>query len=141
MVRSHPKPAATAARLFGAEALPQNTRKGKSAAPRRTVCRLLVTVLSIAFFAPHSAAQKVPAQKPVAPPTGLEIVANAGEPELRVDGVPFFVHPAQFDYFRIPADLWFRSLDRYKELGINTIDLRIPWNWHEIRDADFDFDG
>ena len=141
MVRSQPKPAATAARLFGAEALPQNTRKRKSAAPHRTVCSLLVTVLSIAFFAPHSAAQKVPAQKPVAPPTGLEIVANAGEPELRVDGVPFFVHAAQFDYFRIPADLWFRSLDRYKELGINTIDLRIPWNWHEIRDADFDFDG
>src|ERR1700682_5606092 len=38
-------------------------------------------------------------------------------------------------------DLWFRSLDRYRELGINTIDLRIPWNWHEIRDAEFDFDG
>jgi len=62
-------------------------------------------------------------------------------PELRVDGVPFFLHAAQFDYFRIPPDLWFRSLDRYRELGINTIDLRIPWNWHEIGDAEFDFDG
>ena len=71
----------------------------------------------------------------------MQIASHADEPELLVDGVPFFVHAAQFDYFRIPADLWFRSLDRYRELGINTIDLRIPWNWHEVRDAEFDFDG
>jgi len=58
-----------------------------------------------------------------------------------VDGVPFFIHAAQFDYFRIPHDLWKSSLDRYRELGINTVDLRIPWNWHELRDAEFDFDG
>jgi hypothetical protein len=68
-------------------------------------------------------------------------VLDAGEPELRVDGVPFFIHAAQFDYFRIPHDLWKSSLERYRELGINTVDLRIPWNWHELRDAEFDFDG
>ncbi|MCU1341828.1 MAG: exo-beta-D-glucosaminidase [Candidatus Acidoferrum typicum] len=98
-------------------------------------------ILSVTFSTAQSAAQKTPPPKPVAPPTGLEIISNGNEPELRVDGVPFFVHAAQFDYFRIPADLWFRSLDRYRELGINTIDLRIPWNWHEIGDAEFDFDG
>jgi hypothetical protein len=98
-------------------------------------------ILSMTFLPARSVAQKIPVQKPVAPPTGLQIVSNANEPELRVDGVPFFIHAAQFDYFRIPADLWFRSLDRYRELGINTIDLRIPWNWHEIHDAEFDFDG
>ena len=100
-----------------------------------------MTILSITFSPPQSSAQKAPTPKPVAPPTGLEIISNGNEPELRVDGVPFFVHAAQFDYFRIPADLWFRSLDRYRELGINTIDIRIPWNWHEVRDAEFDFDG
>jgi len=86
-------------------------------------------------------AQSVPAQKPALPPPGARIVLDAGEPELRVDGVPFFIHAAQFDYFRIPQDLWGSSLDRYRELGINTVDLRIPWNWHELRDAQFDFDG
>ena len=100
-----------------------------------------MTILSITFSPPQSSAQKAPPPKPVVPPTGLEIISNGNEPELRVDGVPFFVHAAQFDYFRIPADLWFRSLDRYRELGINTIDIRIPWNWHEVRDAEFDFDG
>jgi len=58
-----------------------------------------------------------------------------------VDGKPFFVHGAAFDYFGIPQDLWAHSLDRYRELGINTIDLTIPWNWHEIADGEFDFDG
>ncbi len=32
-------------------------------------------------------------------------------------------------------------LDRYRELGINTLDLSIPWNWHELQEGDFDFDG
>jgi hypothetical protein len=81
------------------------------------------------------------AQNPAAPPAGVQIVQDAGDPELRVDGVPFFIHAAQFDYFRIPRDLWSSSLGRYRELGINTIDLRIPWNWHQPREAAFDFDG
>ena len=42
---------------------------------------------------------------------------------------------------RIPPDLWIRSLVRYREMGINTLDLRIPWNWHESSDGKFDFDG
>src|ERR1700726_963764 len=108
---------------------------------RRTGCRIVMRILAAAFFSSYVLAQQPPAQKPVGPPAGLEIISTAGEPELRVDGVPFFVHAAQFDYFRIPADLWFRSLERYRELGINTIDLRIPWNWHELRDGEFDFDG
>ena len=100
-----------------------------------------MTILAAAFIPAHVMAQKTPPQKPVGPPAGGQIVSNTGEPELHVDGVPFFIHAAQLDYFRIPPDLWFRSLDRYRELGINTIDLRIPWNWHELRDGEFDFDG
>jgi glycosyl hydrolase family 35 len=102
---------------------------------------IVVVALAITLPPPHVSAQKVPVPKPVAPPVGMQIVSNAGEPELRVDGVPFFIHAAQFDYFRIPPDLWAQSLERYRDLGINTIDLRIPWNWHEVRDAEFDFDG
>ena len=72
---------------------------------------------------------------------GVHVVSVNGYPELRVDGRPFFVNAAQFDYFRIPRDLWSKSLDRYRQLGINTIDLRIPWNWHEPKEGEFDFDG
>ncbi|HYA89366.1 MAG TPA: beta-galactosidase, partial [archaeon] len=29
----------------------------------------------------------------------------------------------------------------YRALGINTLDLYIPWNWHELKDGEFDFEG
>ena len=66
---------------------------------------------------------------------------HGGYPELRVNGEPFFIHSTAFFYYRIPRDLWEVSLDRYRALGINTIDIYIPWNWHELRDGEFDFDG
>ncbi|MBI3669881.1 MAG: beta-galactosidase [Acidobacteria bacterium] len=72
---------------------------------------------------------------------GVEVAQHGGYPELRVDGEPFFVHSAVFFYFRIPRDLWETSLERYGDLGINTIDLPIPWNWHEPREGELDFDG
>jgi hypothetical protein len=73
--------------------------------------------------------------------SGARIVQDQGWPELEVDGKPFFVHGAAFDYFGVPQDLWAHSLDRYREMGINTIDLTIPWNWHETAENEFDFDG
>jgi Glycosyl hydrolases family 35 len=72
---------------------------------------------------------------------GIEIVMHGGYPELRVNGEPFFIHSAAFFYYRVPRDLWEVSLERYRALGINTIDLYIPWNWHELADGEFDFDG
>ena len=139
------------ARITGKDLSPDLSRRGeirtttagcnKSKALRRTWRAMVMTILATTLFPAHALPQKTAVQKPVGPHAGVQIVSNAGEPELRVDGVPFFIHAAQFDYFRIPPDLWFQSLERYKELGINTIDLRIPWNWHEISDAEFDFDG
>jgi hypothetical protein len=150
MMQWIPNPVQVAARLIGSEDCLQFD--GKNAASkhagcrkrkpiRPTGCKVVMTVLAATIFSSHVLAQQAPVQKPDSPPVGMQIVSTAGEPELRVDGVPFFIHAAQFDYFRIPADLWFRSLERYRELGINTIDLRIPWNWHELSDGEFDFDG
>ena len=101
----------------------------------------IILALVAALFSANASAQKAPPPKPAAPLLGVQIVSNGDEPELRVGGVPYFIHAAQFDYFRIPPDLWSPSLSRYRELGINTIDLRIPWNWHEPSDGEFDFDG
>ncbi len=66
---------------------------------------------------------------------------HGGYPELRFNGEPFFIHSAAFFYYRVPRDLWEVSLERYRALGINTIDIYIPWNWHELSDGEFDFDG
>ena len=103
--------------------------------------RPMAAMAAIVLASVPAFAQKASAGAPAAEPSGVEIISSSGEPELHVGGVPFFVHAAQFDYFRIPPDLWARSLIRYRDSGINTIDLRIPWNWHEPRDAQFDFDG
>jgi hypothetical protein len=75
------------------------------------------------------------------PPRGLEIIQHGGYPELRVNGAPFFIHSAAFSYYRIPRDQWEQLLERYRWLGINTIDIYIPWNWHEPTEGALDFDG
>ena len=71
----------------------------------------------------------------------VEIVSVNSYPEFRIYGQPFFVHSAAFLYPRIPRDLWERSLFEYSRLGINTIDLYVPWNWHESKPGELDFDG
>jgi Glycosyl hydrolases family 35 len=79
-------------------------------------------------------------QRPPAP-VGIEIVQVGGYPELHVDGKPFFIHSAAFFYDRIPRDTWESTLDLYRRTGINTLDIYIPWNWHEPKEGEFDFDG
>ena len=87
----------------------------------------------------HSRASKHNADSPAG--GGLEIVENGGYPELHVDGKPFFIHSAAFFYYRIPVDQWEHLLRVYRSYGINTIDLYIPWNWHEPKEGEIDFDG
>jgi hypothetical protein len=99
---------------------------------------LIALAFAVTFSLPGFAQKSAPA---TSQPPGAQIISVQGYPELLVAGHPFFVHAAEFSYYRVPADLWAHSLDRFRELGINTIDLRIPWNWHEIREGEFDFDG
>ncbi|HEY1975696.1 MAG TPA: beta-galactosidase [Candidatus Baltobacteraceae bacterium] len=59
------------------------------------------------------------------------IVQDHGYPVFTVDRQPFFVYGAAFFYERIPRDRWEASLDAYRAMGINTIDLYVIWNWHQ----------
>lgn len=68
------------------------------------------------------------------------VVVNS-YPETRVEGRPFFVHSAAFFYYRMPRERWEAFLRRYREMGINTLDLYVPWNWHEPREGALDFSG
>jgi len=97
---------------------------------------LIPIAIAITCALPCIAQKAAPTAMP-----NVQIISVQGYPELLVDGRPFFVHAGEFSYYRVPPDLWSRSLDRFHELGINTIDLRVPWNWHEIREGEFDFDG
>src|SRR5271156_90952 len=69
------------------------------------------------------------------------IVERGDTPVFEVDGSPFFLYGAAFFYERLPRDKWDSSMGELQELGINTLDLYVPWNWHELADGDFDFNG
>ncbi len=69
------------------------------------------------------------------------IVERRGVPIFTVAGKPFFVYGAAFFYERLPRDRWEPSMRSLRALGINTLDLYVPWNWHELSDGQFDFDG
>ncbi len=113
--------------------------------PLRIWCLALIGAIGIfsqanlAAAAPQSVPESHAADSKSA--RGAEIVEHGGYPELRVDGSPFFIVSAAFFYYRIPRDQWEPMLDLYRTIGINTLDIYIPWNWHEIKEGEFDFDG
>ena len=73
--------------------------------------------------------------------THARIVQRDGTPQLLVDGKPFFFFGGAFFYERIPPERWRASMLAMRALGANTLDLYVPWNWHEVADGRFDFDG
>ena len=56
-------------------------------------------------------------------------------------GFHTFRHSGEFQYFRIPVELWEKNLPKLKELHIDTVSTYIPWIWHEIEEGKFDFTG
>lgn len=62
-------------------------------------------------------------------------------PSRACAAAPPFIYGAAFFYERMPRTQWAPALDAYRRMGINTIDLYVMWNWHEVADGDFDFTG
>ena len=56
-------------------------------------------------------------------------------------GKPFQILSGSIHYSRIPAAYWDDRLARIKALGLNTIELYAPWNWHEEVEGSFNFVG
>ena len=56
-------------------------------------------------------------------------------------GIHHFLYAASFFYARTPRSQWAADLRAYRAMGINTIDLYIPWNFQEPRPGEFDFTG
>jgi fructoselysine transporter len=69
------------------------------------------------------------------------VVQRDGSPQLLVDGKPFFFFGGAFFYERIPPERWRDAMLAMRATGANTLDLYVPWNWHETSDGAFDFDG
>jgi hypothetical protein len=117
------------------------SRIRRSALPIALIFACVAAISGTAALPPRARLQSSSGSADDAVNRGAEIVEHGGYPELRIDGTPFFIHSAAFFYDRIPADQWERLLRMYHAAGINTIDLYIPWNWHEPKEGEVDFDG
>ena len=71
------------------------------------------------------------------PPEGLK--ANGRNFTLRKK--PFRIMSGSLHYFRIPYDEWADRLVNIKAMGLNTVDVYIPWNLHEPSPGNFNFDA
>ena len=69
------------------------------------------------------------------------VALDRGYPVFAVNGRPFFVYGAAFFYERIAREQWRPALLAYRNLGINTIDLYLIWNWHAPTADVLDFTG
>ncbi len=56
-------------------------------------------------------------------------------------GEKFDLQSGDVHYFRIYPTAWKRHLTLAKEFGLNTIQTYVPWNLHEPKKGQFDFDG
>lgn len=52
-----------------------------------------------------------------------------------------FLISGEIHYFRINPKYWKKHLKLLKESGADTVSTYIPWDWHEIEEDKFDFDG
>ncbi|MFE9849871.1 glycoside hydrolase family 35 protein [Streptomyces sp. NPDC005576] len=58
------------------------------------------------------------------------------------DGVPHRVLSGALHYFRVHPDLWRDRVRRIADLGLNTVDTYVAWNFHQPREGRApDFDG
>ena len=104
-----------------------------------TLLRVLVVLTCVLTSFSICEAQATP---PTMPTWGhARIVDRDGDSIFEVDGKPFFLYGAAFFYERLPRDMWSESMSQLKNMGINTLDIYVPWNWHELSDGDFDFTG
>eukprot|EP01125_Pyxidicula_operculata_P006724 TRINITY_DN230_c1_g2_i1.p1 TRINITY_DN230_c1_g2~~TRINITY_DN230_c1_g2_i1.p1 ORF type:complete len:631 (-),score=78.40 TRINITY_DN230_c1_g2_i1:21-1913(-) len=57
------------------------------------------------------------------------------------DGYPFVIVASNFHYFRVPTRYWQDRLERLVALGVNAIELYVPWNYHNPAPDSYYFDG
>lgn len=58
-----------------------------------------------------------------------------------LDGKPFQIISGAIHYFRVHPDLWLDRLARCKALGLNTVEVYIPWNYHEPSIGEYSWSG
>lgn len=57
-----------------------------------------------------------------------------------LDSSVFVVGAVDFPYYGIPRSYWERTIGHVKEMGANTVMLRLPWMLHEPKEGSFNFE-
>jgi len=58
-----------------------------------------------------------------------------------IDGRPIWLVSGSVHYFRIPPALWADRLLKAKRAGLNCISTYVPWNFHEPKEGQWNFEG
>jgi hypothetical protein len=58
-----------------------------------------------------------------------------------IDGSRVWLVSGSLHYFRIPRELWRDRLIKARRAGLNCISTYVPWNIHEPREGQWDFEG
>lgn len=58
-----------------------------------------------------------------------------------LNGKPFQIISGAFHYFRTVPEYWRDRLEKLKNMGCNTVETYIPWNFHEPNKGEFLWDG
>ena len=61
--------------------------------------------------------------------------------DFYLDGKPFRIISGSIHYFRVPSFYWHDRLVKLRNMGCNTVETYIPWNFHETKKGCFDFEG
>ena len=58
-----------------------------------------------------------------------------------VNGEPLQILSGAIHYFRVVPEYWRDRLEKLKNMGCNTVETYIPWNFHEPKKGVFEWDG
>ena len=61
--------------------------------------------------------------------------------DFLIDNKPFKLISGSIHYFRILPEYWQDRLEKLKNMGCNTVETYIPWNFHEPKKGQFRFEG
>ena len=89
------------------------------------LCFLFIALTSSTAAA--AASQTTPTADP---PLVKRLFTVAADRFVR-DGKPFQLVAGEVHYFRIPPPYWRDRLQRVLALGVNAIQVYVPWNWHQ----------
>ncbi len=58
-----------------------------------------------------------------------------------LDNEPFRILSGSIHYFRVVPEYWRDRLEKLKACGLNTVETYLPWNVHEPKKGQFNFEG